>query len=454
MKHISDDDNKNESNNNCINYHDGNKNDNTEIFNKWILGVKSHESNSLDKSISAGLYKFKKRKIRATLLRTSVAAILVILVGFSVLVNTSYAFAESIIKIPPLRAIAKLVAMDPTLKAALNNDYIQLVGKTQDTENGYLSIHYIVADAQQLTVFVTEKNIDFNHNLVFDSKTNKEILCSSGMTRYVEDPKSGKEELFGITYDIVDGYELSDTIQLDYILKDSGKTLSFNIDLDKKFKNNLVDYKINKTANVAGQLVNLDKIRISPTKARLFFTVDPSNTAYIKRLNLALKDENGKIWNTESNGLSGYFNQEGTDLNSIMLESTYFSKPKHLTLEISGYEFVTKSNSKFIFDFDSRKFESLPDFVKFKEVTSRDGKLTIILTSKIGEEDNFGQIFSFEYTDMDGEKQHIISQGMSSSHTEDSSAFIEIEDLKSGKATFTQSDSPQQKIEPIVVPIY
>ena len=128
---------------------------NNEKFKRWVSDAKSHESDSLDQIISVGLIKSKKKKFRATMLRSSIAAIFVLLISFSVLVNTSYAFAQRVINIPPLRAIMKLVALDPTLKAALNNEYIQMIGETRETENGFLSIHYIIADAQQLTVFVS-----------------------------------------------------------------------------------------------------------------------------------------------------------------------------------------------------------------------------------------------------------------------------------------------------------
>ena len=207
--------------------------------------------------------------------------------------------------------------------------------------------------------------------------------------------------------------------------------------------------------NINGQLISLDKIRISPTKARLFITVDSKNTAYIKGLNLSLRDEHGKVWNTESNGLSGQFNLLGTDIESIMLESSYFSKPKHLNLEITGYTSVLKAKSQFIFDFDNHKFESLPDFLQLKEVSSVNGKLTLTLTGHISKSDNFNELFSFEFVDTNGNKQLILSQGTEFSVDRSIADFIiEIDDLKTGKAVFTLANSPQQKIEPIVIPIY
>ena len=136
-------------------------------------------------------------------------------------------------------------------------------------------------------------------------------------------------------------------------------------------------------------------------------------------------------------------------------ESSYFSKPKHLNLEISGYEYVLKAKSQFIFDFDKQKFESLPDFIKLKEVSSENGKLTITLTGHISSEDKFNQIFSNEYVDTNGKKHEIPSQGKRFSADENFADFIiEIDDLKVGKAIFTLTNNPQQKIEPIVIPVY
>jgi len=427
---------------------------NNEKFREWYKNLEVPGLAGIDQAISKGIKKAKKQKLRNNILRSAAAVVLITFVGFSVLVNTSYAFAQSIIKLPPLRAIAKLVALDPTLKAALDNDYIQLVGATQETKDGYLSIHYIVADAQQITVFVSEKDINFDQCLLYDNAANLEILCSSGMTRTAENETLKKPEMFAITYDIADGYTLSSDLRLDFILRGSSEKLSFPIKLDQKFRNNVRDYLLGKEVNIDGQKITFDKIRISPTKARVYIKPSNENSSYIKGLTLRLIDEKGKAWNTESNGLLGNFNADNTDLASIMLESSYFSRPKALWLEISGYEGVPKAQSSCTFDFKKRTFEGLPEFLELEKISTQNGKITFSLKAKLGKGDNFGQIFDSEYVDETGKKQDIQTVGKSVSSETSAEFTIEIGNRTSGKAIFTVSNNPKKEISPITIPIY
>ncbi len=54
--------------------------------------------------------------------------------AFVVMVNASPAFAISCAKVPVLRELAAAVAFSPSLKAAVENDYVQYIGRTEGAD--------------------------------------------------------------------------------------------------------------------------------------------------------------------------------------------------------------------------------------------------------------------------------------------------------------------------------
>ena len=75
--------------------------------------------------------------------------------AFILLVNCSMPFAMACRRVPFVRALAEAVAVDPSLKAAFENDYIQPVGQTRTADGVTLSVEYLIVDERQLNVFYT-----------------------------------------------------------------------------------------------------------------------------------------------------------------------------------------------------------------------------------------------------------------------------------------------------------
>ena len=77
--------------------------------------------------------------------------------GFVLLVNLFPPFARACGSVPVLRELALAVAWSPSLSAAVENEYVQPIGKSQ-TENGITAtIEYVIVDQKQVNIFLTLK---------------------------------------------------------------------------------------------------------------------------------------------------------------------------------------------------------------------------------------------------------------------------------------------------------
>lgn len=94
---------------------------------------------------------------------------------------------------------------------------------------------------------------------------------------------------------------------------------------------------VNETLVVDGQRIQVKQAIMYPTRLVLDVQIDPNNSKKIFGLSdLQLVDEQGRAWRTDT--------AIGEDTRSIYFESMYFSKPKKLTLQGSGFSGLDKKS--------------------------------------------------------------------------------------------------------------
>ena len=94
----------------------------------------------------------RRRWRRFTAPAGSVAAVFAV---FVLMVNLWTPFALACGKVPILKELAAAVAFSPSLKAAVEHDYVQYIGQSQ-TDNGItVNLEYLIPDRGQLLFFVT-----------------------------------------------------------------------------------------------------------------------------------------------------------------------------------------------------------------------------------------------------------------------------------------------------------
>ena len=69
------------------------------------------------------------------------------------MVNSSVTFALAASRVPIVRELVEAVAFDPSLKAAVAHDYVQLVGDTYTQDGVTVTVEYLIADPMNVSVF-------------------------------------------------------------------------------------------------------------------------------------------------------------------------------------------------------------------------------------------------------------------------------------------------------------
>ena len=108
--------------------------------------------------------------------------------AFVLLVNLSTPFALACGRVPVLKELAAAVAFSPSLKAAVENDYVQYIGQSA-TDNG-ITVHleYLMADQGGLTLFLSitgpEEATSFMPRATFTTPNGERLEnCSVQMDR-------------------------------------------------------------------------------------------------------------------------------------------------------------------------------------------------------------------------------------------------------------------------------
>ena len=109
---------------------------------------------ALDGAVARARARARRRRLwrRISAPAGSVAAVFA---AFVLLVNLSTPFALACGKVPVLKELAAAVAFSPSLKAAVENDYVQYIGQSA-TDNG-ITVHleYLMADQGGLMLFLS-----------------------------------------------------------------------------------------------------------------------------------------------------------------------------------------------------------------------------------------------------------------------------------------------------------
>ena len=113
--------------------------------------------------------KAQKRSRRHRGWGTSLASLGGVAAAFVLLVNTSVPFAMACARIPGLRELTAAVAFSPSLKTAVENDYVQLIGQIQTADGITLKMEYLIFDPTQLHFFFTVDGGDYDSFHVYPS---------------------------------------------------------------------------------------------------------------------------------------------------------------------------------------------------------------------------------------------------------------------------------------------
>lgn len=324
-----------------------------------------------------------RRKRRAAGTLGSLAGIAA---AFVLLVNASTPFAMAASRVPFLRPLVEAVAFDPSLKAAVAHDYVQLVQQTGEQDGITVALEYLIADPRNLTVFYRVQDAALRPVIL-----EPELLSAEGEALPVS--CTFGEEFIGVSLDT-----LSDPGQVQqaqaglhkwkfHFSGDSGDTLpeqirlhvktaldgttwqgldtvfDFALTIEPRFLRSVRTFEVDQTVSVLGQRLTVDAIEVYPTNTRIIWKTDPDNDAWLTWLPFYLTDQNNAKVDGIMNGVSGVAGDQSDGWGETWLESAWFDTAKELTVYLDAAAALPKEKTQVTLYADGHA-EGLPPYIR------------------------------------------------------------------------------------------
>lgn len=326
--------------------------------------------------------------------------------AFVLLVNSSVTFALAVSRVPIVRELVEAVAFDPSLKAAVAHDYVQLVGDTYTKDGVTVTIEYLIADPMNVSVFYSlsdeqGRELELVPDL-FDAKGNSLSVSATFGEERIEENESEK----GL-FDTIRSYLGLDKVQktlytwrlhaskegviqtqmqLKVKVRNLGHwkdaewnavdepeaqesrapeamfTLDIPLTIEPQFLKSGRVFPVNQTVDVLGQKLTIDEIAIYPSNTRIIWHTDPENDAWLTYLPFYLTDEHGNRVDGIRNGISGTGKDRGYGGGTVWLDSAWYDTAEHLTLHLDDAAIVPKDQDTVLLQEDGRLI-GLPDYI-------------------------------------------------------------------------------------------
>jgi len=344
-------------------------------------------------------------------------------------------FASAVERVPILRELAVAVAFSPSLRAAVDNDFVQQIGQEQSQNGITMRVEYVIVDQKQLNVFYTLSS-EIYSSMAVDaaiSSVDGTPLEGFGIAVFSGAENSGLRQ---VVVDFIDndvpaslvltckvhGSSQSSTSELLVAHSQSvhtepsySTTFEFALNFDPYFTCQGEVIEINQCFILDGQRLIVASIEIYPTHARLNLEDDPENTAWLQSMEFYFENEGGAQFEPVGNGIAATGSIDSPMMQSHRLESSFFSNSRHLTLYITGIVWLDKDMGQIRLDLANVTAGALPAGVVFENAARyADGwELTFSATQR--REDHSYQLFGWNYYDEAG-NEHTFS-GISTGRT-------------------------------------
>lgn len=325
--------------------------------------------------------------------------------AFVLLVNSSVTFALAASRVPIVRELVEAVAFDPSLKAAVAHDYVQLVGDTYTQDGVTVTIEYLIADPMNVSVFYSlsdEQGRDLELIPHLQDTAGNALPVSMTFGEEGMEKNEGEKGLFDTlrTYLGLDKVQktlytwrlhateegviqtqmqLHVEVRTQEIWQDADMyemderesqdtpavlfTLDIPITIEPQFLQSGKIFPVGQTADVLGQKLTIDEIEVYPSNTRITWHTDPDNDAWLTYLPFYLTDEDGNRVDGIRNGVSGTGNDRDYGGGAIWLDSAWYDTAEHLTVHLDDAAIVPKDQDTVLLQADGQ-LTGLPDYIE------------------------------------------------------------------------------------------
>jgi hypothetical protein len=362
----------------------------------------------------------------------------VLICSFLLTIMVSPVFASMVSDIPGLQRFVELInkSSDKGIRLALDNDFIQPVGVSDEHEGIKFTVQGIIADDSRMVVFydiqMAEKDKPVQLDSISLSDPSGENL--STFISYNDFPEEVDKEVIStgnqqgtVDFQISEGSTLPDEVVLSTKLRvsevqnaqsmtqnmkagtdgmpsteivDSGAEFTVNITIDQtRFAGLRKEYMIGETIQVEGQNVTFAKAVISPLRISVYLDYDKENSQQIFGPgDIQLVDDKGTVWKNTLASME-------KDHPVYHFESPYFNEPKSLTIEGTWFRALDKNKMSVIIDTEKGKLLQAPDEkldIHSKTTNNQYTKLDFTLKGIDKADNMMYSLFENEFSDADG----------------------------------------------------
>jgi len=299
---------------------------------------------------------------------SSVAAFFI---SFILLVNLSVTFAMACERIPFLRELAAAVSFSPSLSAAVENEYVQIIDIKQTENDINMKVEYVIVDQKQLNIFYTLQSTKYSDMDVTPVIRNSEGEMFGNFSIYTIPEKNGFHQIVVDFHDT----DVPDSLILESRVHDIGNnagnkliaTLFFTLDIDPEYTQKGETITLNQELFLDGQSLTLTTVEIYPTHIRVNFTDDENNTAWLTSLKFYFMDEKGRTFAPIANGITATGSVNSPFMASHRLESSFFSQSKSLTMFITESSWRDKDVERVKIDLVNSVSDNLPECMNLEK---------------------------------------------------------------------------------------
>jgi hypothetical protein len=321
----------------------------------------------VDDAILTGFQRAKlanRRKPRkmAWMISFTAAAILIL---FFTSIRLSPAFADYVTVIPGMEKVVKLIRYDKGMMTAVERDYYQKIGASDEKSGLKVTIDGAIADENGLVLFYTLQSKEKQKELTLEEPQletfdgNKLDFGTASFDAFYTSEKGQKSYSGKFVYYFEKPFK---TKELKLRLKVKGDkinaiyTIPFTLKKDTQAKKT---YNLNKTVTIEGQKITFLDVTVYPLRVAVHVMMDPKNSKKLLDFeDLRLIDEHGETWNKISDGVTA--SNISDDEKMIYLQSNYFHKPKVLYLVINKIQAVDKNESSVVVDTEKEQILKQP----------------------------------------------------------------------------------------------
>ncbi|NMI03227.1 DUF4179 domain-containing protein [Paenibacillus sp. SZ31] len=383
-----------------------------------------------DQAVQSGIRQAaRKRKSRLRWYMSSISAAALILL-FTGCIRVSPAFASFVEQLPGMEGIVSMIRQDKGLMMAIDQSLLQKVGVSDEHDGASVTVEGIITDESRMVIFYTMKGMKdpekFNYDIDLLDENGKDLPVAFG---YSSPKPTSDENVYENMIDVIfsDGASPPEELSVVFKPRDTASAEKWKVTfpVDKNLTKGMKKViPVNQMLTVDGQRIEVKEATLYPTRLVLDVNFDSNNTKKVFGLSdLQLVDEQGRAWRTDTS--------KGGDERSIYFESMYFSIPKKLTLQGSGFSGLDKEDLGLTLDLKSRRITGGPPGLKMlgSKVEGKD----LIIDFSVAGSMNGGFVLSFgNVTDSAGKSYEVPGSSWSSGEGTDDSHTIVSSTVENG----------------------